>query len=209
MIRRPILTASETRAAEEALIEKGSSIEALMELAGKGVAEAAWRFAADPPALILCGPGNNGGDGYVAARYLRDRGVKVRVAASAEPRSPAAIAAREAWGGSVELLAEATPAPLLIDCLFGTGLTRAVADTTAARLDALANAARLRIAVDVPSGVDSDTGALLSRVPQFDLTLALGALKPAHRLQPAVAHCGRIALVDIGIVPVDGLIRDI
>lgn len=170
-----------------------------MERAGAGVAEAAWRFAASPPTLIVCGPGNNGGDGYVAARHLRARGVAVRVAASAEPRTAAAIAARAAWGGAVEPLETAKPAALFIDCLFGTGLTRPLDDPMAARLNALADAAKLRIAVDVPSGVDSDTGALLARLPTFDLTVALGALKPAHRLQPSAAHCGRVAVVDIGI----------
>ena len=95
-----------------------------MERAGKAAAEAIWRFAGPLPALVLCGPGNNGGDGYVIARELAARGVAVRVAALAEPKSDAARAARDAWGGPVETLAEAAPAPLLIDALFGTGLAR-------------------------------------------------------------------------------------
>lgn len=199
MTPRPILTANEMRAAEEALITAGTSVEMLMERAGEGVAEAAWRFAASPPTLILCGPGNNGGDGYVAARHLKARGVHVRVAASSEPRTAAARAALAAWGGSVETLGDARPAPLLIDCLFGTGLGRPLDPGLSAALGHFADAAKLRIAVDLPSGVAADDGAIISPVPRFDLTVALGALKPAHLLQPAARFCGRIAVADIGL----------
>src|SRR5438270_13034920 len=86
---RPILTAAETRAAEQASIDAGISIEELMERAGAALAEASYRYAGPLPSLVLTGPGNNGGDGYVAARQLAARGVKVRVAALAEPRSDA------------------------------------------------------------------------------------------------------------------------
>ena len=122
MTARPILTAGAMRAAEDELIATGISVDALMERAGAGVAEAAWRFAAAASTLIVCGPGNNGGDGYVAARHLKDKGVPVRVAATGEPRTDAARAARAAWDGPVEPIESARPAPLLIDCLFGTGL---------------------------------------------------------------------------------------
>lgn len=199
MTPRPILTAAAMRAAEQRLIDAGTSVELLMERAGAGVAEAAWRFAATPPTLILCGPGNNGGDGYVAARYLRAKGLPVRVAATGEPRTDAARAARAAWDGPVEPIEDARPAPLLIDCLFGTGLTRSLEPAIAARLADLADAARLAIAVDLPSGVGTDDGAILSAVPRFDLTVALGALKPAHLLQPSARYCGRIAVADIGV----------
>src|SRR6476661_10101236 len=101
---RPILTAAKMRAAEEAAIRGGTSVEQLMERAGAALAEAAYRFAGPLPALILCGPGNNGGDGYVAARHLSERGVKVRVAALTEPRSDAAKWARSQWSGMVEQL---------------------------------------------------------------------------------------------------------
>lgn len=196
---RPILTAAETRAAEEAIFAAGTSAEALMERAGAAVAEAAWRFAAMPPTLILCGPGNNGGDGYAAARHLAARGVPVRVAATGEPRTAAAQAMRARWDGPVEAVHETKAAPLLIDCLFGTGLTRGLDAALAGKLGRLAAAAKLRIAVDVPSGISTDDGAILSPVPQFDLTVALGVLKPAHLLQPAAALCGRVAVADIGL----------
>jgi NAD(P)H-hydrate repair Nnr-like enzyme with NAD(P)H-hydrate epimerase domain len=89
---RTILTAAEMRAAEERSIASGTPVETLMDRAGLGAAEAIWRYAGPLPALVLCGPGNNGGDGYVIARALRERGVAVRVAALGEPQSPAARA---------------------------------------------------------------------------------------------------------------------
>jgi len=197
---RPILTADQMRAAEQVAIDAGSSVGELMERAGAALAEAAYRFAGPLPALILCGPGNNGGDGYVAARYLAERGVAVRVAALAEPKSEAAIAARAQWAGEVEpLTAETNGAPLLIDALFGTGLRRGLDDALCLLLSELAHEAVVAVACDVPSGVDSDTGILLSSVHHFDLTVTFGALKPAHRLFPAMHKCGRVVLADIGV----------
>src|SRR3569833_1412892 len=103
------------RAAEAAAIAGGTPVETLMERAGVGAAEAIWRYAGSLPTLVLCGPGNNGGDGYVVARELRDRGVPERVAALGVPRSEAARAACERWSGPVESLDQAAPAPLLVD----------------------------------------------------------------------------------------------
>ncbi len=185
------------RAAEDRAIVAGTSVELLMERAGAAAADAIWRFAGPMPALILCGPGNNGGDGYVIARLLAERGAAVRVAALAEPATPACRAARQAWAGPVETLGEAAPAALLIDCLFGTGLKRPLDDP--ATLMRLAAQAQLRVAIDLPSGVATDDGAILSPVPDFDLTISFGALKPAHLLQPAARHMGRIVLADIGV----------
>src|SRR4051812_42352803 len=116
---RPILTVERMRAAEQAAIEGGTSVEQLMERAGVGLAEATYRFAGPLRTLILCGPGNNGGDGYVAARHLREKGVEVRVAAIGEAKSEAAKWARGKWAGPVESLSDATEAePLLIVALF-------------------------------------------------------------------------------------------
>ena len=197
---RPILTASAMAAAESQAVDGGIAVEQLMERAGAALAEAAYRFAGPRPTLVLAGPGNNGGDGYVAARYLAARGVPVRVAALAEPRAAAAQAARSQWRGPVEPLTESTrPAPLLIDALFGTGLKRGLEASAAKHLSRLADASQVRLACDLPSGVDSDSGAELGRVPDFDLTVAFGALKPAHRLFPAMRRCGRVVLADIGI----------
>ena len=200
MSGRPILTTGAMRAAEQAATGGGTPVETLMERAGAALAEAAVRYAGPKPALVLCGPGNNGGDGYVAARHLADRGLAVRVAAVGEPKSDAAKWARSQFPGEVEQLDERTASsPMVLDCLFGTGLKRGQDDRAVEQLKRLCEAASVRIACDVPSGVESDSGELLSDVPNFDLTVTFCALKPAHRLMPAMQRCGRVGLADIGI----------
>ena len=196
---QPILTAAEMRAAEENAIAAGTSVAELMERAGAGVAEAVRRLAAGSPVLILCGPGNNGGDGYVAARILAANGVAVRIAATGDTKSDAAIAARRQCDLELGPLDGADDSPILVDALFGTGLSRPLEGSTRETLARLVDTARLSLAVDLPSGVATDDGALLGEVPRFDITLALGALKPAHLLQPAAARCGAVRLIDIGL----------
>ena len=172
---RPILTAARMRAAEA-----GHDVDDLMERAGAALAEAAWQYAGPIETLILCGPGNNGGDGRVAARHLEARGMTVRIA-------------------TLETFADAVPAPMVIDCLFGTGLSRGLENTVSAKLLELVNAAQVAIACDLPSGVSSDNGALLSPVGRYHLTVTFGALKPAHHMLPAARTMGRIILADIGL----------
>ncbi len=172
---RPILTAERMRAAEA-----GHDVTILMERAGAALAEAAWQYAGPIETLILCGPGNNGGDGRVAARHLEARGMNVRIA-------------------TLDTLADAKPAPMVIDCLFGTGLNRGLEDTVSGKLLSLVDAAQVAVACDLPSGVSTDDGSLLSPVGQYDLTVAFGALKPAHHMIPAVRLMGRIVLADIGL----------
>jgi ADP-dependent NAD(P)H-hydrate dehydratase / NAD(P)H-hydrate epimerase len=197
---RPILTAEAMRDAEQKAIDAGTTVEQLMGRAGAALAEAAYRFAGPMPALILCGPGNNGGDGYAAAQHLSERGVQVRVAALAEPKSDAAKWARSQWTGEVEALSDSTTsAPLVIDALFGTGLKRGLDENAVAQLSRLCGAAVATVACDLPSGVETDTRAELSDVPAFELTVTFGALKPAHLLFPAMHKCGRLVLADIGI----------
>lgn len=200
MDARPILTAQAMRAAEQSAIGAGTTVEQLMERAGAALAEAVYRFAGPLPVLVLCGPGNNGGDGYVAARHLAARGIPVRVAALSEPVSDAAKWARGQWSGEVEPLDETTGvAAVVVDALFGTGLKRGLEPAVSTTLSRLCGTAAVAVAADVPSGVESDTGAELSEVPVFDLAVAFGALKPAHRLYPAMHKCGRVVLADIGI----------
>src|SRR6476659_1025373 len=200
MSGRPILTAEAMRAAEQAAIDGGTSVETLMERAGAALAEAVHRFAGPTPTLILCGPGNNGGDGYVAARHLAERGVAVRVAAISEPKSDASKWARSRWKGAVETLSgETAQAPLLIDALFGTGLKRRLEDNVSEQLLRICDAAVVKVACDLPSGVETDSGEELSPAPVFDMTVTFGALKPAHRLHPAMHKCGGVVLADIGI----------
>src|SRR5690606_38195890 len=143
---------------EAACAVQGTSLSELMELAGAAVADTAWRMAAGTPILILCGPGNNGGDGYVAARLLSERGALVRVAALAEPATELAKTARAGWSGPVEALnGRLAPAPLIVDALFGVGLSRPIADYLAGVLGHFSD--RRILAVDVPSGIDSDGAA--------------------------------------------------
>src|SRR5689334_15019008 len=169
MMGRPILNAEAMRSAEQAAIDGGTSVETLMERAGAALAEAAYRFAGPTPTLILCGPGNNGGDGYVAARNLAQHGVEVRVAAISEPKSEAAKWARSQWPGAVEQLDGTTrSSPLLIDALFGTGLKRGLEEPVSTQLSRLCDSAQASIACDLPSGVESDSGTELGAVPAFD-----------------------------------------
>ncbi len=195
----PVLTLAQMRAAEQVIFDAGKSPYALMVQAGEGAAEMIWRAGHKRDALVLCGPGNNGGDGYVIARRLRELGVPVRVAATGEPKTESARQARSDWDGPVEDIMSAEPATQLVDAIFGVGQTRALDASLAVRLSELVAAAQLSYAVDVPSGVDSDSGALLGDVPRFDIVLAIGAWKPAHWLMPAMATARRRALVDIGV----------
>ena len=187
----PILTAAEMRAAELAAVEAGTSLATLMERAGRAVADAVLRFAGGRETLILCGPGNNGGDGYVAARFLQEAGHPVRVAALCPPRTDLARAARERWTGPVFAADNCAPAPVLVDALFGTGLTRPLEEDAVAALNALSDSSTFMIAVDLPSGVGTDDGANLG-ARKATITIALEALKPAHLLQPAAALCGTV-----------------
>jgi hydroxyethylthiazole kinase-like uncharacterized protein yjeF len=194
----PILTTKAMREAEAACAIQGTSLSELMELAGAAVADTAWRMAAGAPILILCGPGNNGGDGYVAARLLAERGASVRVAALADPTTDLAKAARAKWSAPVELLnGRLAPAPLIVDALFGVGLSRPIPDGLATILRHFSD--RRILAVDLPSGVESDGAEGWTPPLAADVTLALGALKPAHVLLPTAPGCGRVLLAPIGI----------
>lgn len=200
MNREVILTAAEMRAAEERAIAAGISTWELMQRAGKGIADLIVdECSPDQPILVLCGPGNNGGDGYVVASALARAGRHVQVHATGEPRTADARRARELWDGPVGRLENGAPAPILVDALFGTGLARPLDDGTCAVLNRLASGGTIVVAVDLPSGVATDTGQLLSPVPHCAFTYALGALKPAHLLQPAARYMGRFRVIDIGI----------
>ena len=193
----PVLTGAEMHAAEQAAMVGEVTEATLMDRAGSAIAQAVARLAAGREILVLCGPGNNGGDGYIAAAALKRQGLAVRVAASEAPRSTGACRASAIWGGAVEALDGAAPAPILVDAIFGTGLSRPPSDEIQNALARLAEAAWLRIAVDLPTGVATDNGKALGKVPRFDVTLALGAVKPSHLLQPAASLMGQVRLLDI------------
>ncbi|MBF6602455.1 MAG: NAD(P)H-hydrate dehydratase [Sphingorhabdus sp.] len=194
-----ILTAKNMRTAEQVLIDDGVSVIELMHRAGTGASEYIARSAPHTSTLILCGPGNNGGDGYVIAQALLEKGIEVIVAASGEPATDAAKNARSLWKGQTVGLEDAKPAKQFVDCLFGTGLARAVEGRLLEHHRRLFRGAKRTIAIDLPSGVDTDSGKLLNPVPKYDLTIALGAFKPAHYLMPACALMGDLVGVDISI----------
>lgn len=208
MTHAQVLTAEQMRAAEQALFDAGTTVSELMEVAAGGAAEWVRRVAAGRPVTVLCGPGNNGGDGYVIARLLREAGNAVTVIAPLPPRTEAAQQARARWDDPV---GTGTGVPggeggeVFVDCLFGSGLGRPLVAQHALLLRDLAARHRYRIAIDLPSGVATDTGAVLGeRLPAYDLTLALGAWKFAHWSLPGRALMGQLRLVPIGIGAVEG-----
>jgi hydroxyethylthiazole kinase-like uncharacterized protein yjeF len=175
-----------------------------MEVAAGGAAEWIRRVAAGRAVTVLCGPGNNGGDGYVIARRLREAGNAVTVIAALAPATDAAKEARRRWDGPVGTSGSAE-GDVFVDCLFGSGLARPLVAEHALLLRDLAARHRYCVAVDVPSGVASDSGAVLNdKLPAFDLTLALGAWKFAHWSLPGRALMGQMRLVPIGIAGVEG-----
>ena len=170
---------------------------ALMEAAGRAVAEAIRRRFRPVPLLVLAGPGNNGGDGYVAARHLERAGWDVAVAPLAPPRGDAALAAAR-WRGPRRPFhpREAGRARLVLDAVFGAGLARPVEGLVA---ETLAAVRAPLVAVDVPSGVDGATGALRGFAPQAVLTVTFFRRKPGHLLNPGRDRCGEVLLRDIGL----------
>lgn len=203
-----ILTVEQMRAAEQALIDAGTSVDQLMQIAGRGAAEWVWRLAAHRPVTVLCGPGNNGGDGYVIAESLREKGGRVQVIAAVEPKTDAARNARSLYRGEVLGPDADVQGEVLVDCLFGSGLTRGLSGEHLGLLQRLACSHRQRIAVDLPSGVESDSGAALNQgLPQYDLVIALGAWKFAHFLAPAASMARERVLVPIGCAAVIGAAR--
>jgi hydroxyethylthiazole kinase-like uncharacterized protein yjeF len=194
-----LLTPAEMGQADRLAIASGISGHTLMLAAGRAVARAAMRRWRPVRTLVLAGPGNNGGDGYVAARLLEQAGWPVAVAALDAPRpgSDAALAAAS-WRGPMAAFtpAEAARAGLVIDAVFGAGLTRPVKGLAA---ETLAAARAPILAVDVPSGLDGATGQPRGFAPKAALTVTFFRLKPGHLLQPGRALCGETLLADIGI----------
>ncbi len=170
----------------------------LMDAAGRAVARAVVQRFRPCRTLVLAGPGNNGGDGYVAARLLAQAGWPVTLAALAPPRpgSDAAQAAARWTGPSAPFTPEeAARADLVIDAVFGAGLARDVGGIVADTL----RAARRIVAVDVPSGLDGATGGVRGYAPQAALTVTFFRLKPGHLLLPGRTLCGDCVLADIGM----------
>lgn len=211
----PVLTAREMRAADAAAIRAGVSADRLMENAAAGLVRSlrerhpGWRRAA-----VVCGPGNNGGDGLASARLLARDGLSVSVFTLRDPGSftgAAAANARRAQDAGLELSplgARGAPAALrralddcdgVVDALFGTGLSRPLGGAAARVVAAINRSGRPVVSADVPSGLSSDTGDLLGACVQARLTVAFGAAKHCHVLYPAREACGELRVVSIGI----------
>lgn len=201
MPARRILTVAEIGAADRAAISAGTPGAVLMERAGAAVAEAVLdRFAARP-VVVLCGPGNNGGDGYVAARLLKAKGWPVLVQALAPPATEDAKAAAALWDGETAPVDAAAIADgvLVIDAMFGAGLSRPLEGAAAAAAQRISEHPERVIAVDVPSGVRGDLADSPGAVVLAGVTVTFHAKKPAHVLEPARERCGEVIVADIGL----------
>ncbi|HUU66217.1 MAG TPA: NAD(P)H-hydrate dehydratase [Methyloceanibacter sp.] len=199
-----LLTAEEMAHADRLTIEGGVPGAVLMENAGRGVAdEVSARFPDAATVAVLCGPGNNGGDGFVAARHLSERGYSVRLGFDGDPaRLPADAAAMAAqYAGTREPLGAdlLVGADVIVDALFGAGLARPIEGAFADLIDAANASGAPIVAVDVPSGIDGTTGAVRGTAIQAVATVTFFRLKPGHLLLPGRLHCGAVSLVDIGI----------
>lgn len=213
-----LLTANEMRDLDRRAIEEiGIPGVVLMENAGRAVVEEICRCYADlapGPVLVLAGKGNNGGDGYVIARWLRQQGWQARTIVLAAAGQIAGDAAKQlcALTGSdgevifapdesalLGALSAQKETQLIVDALLGTGLTSPVEGLYAQAIEWV-NAAGLPVlAVDIPSGIEASTGAVLGRAVCAGSTITFGAAKVGHALHPGAAHAGKVTVADIGI----------
>ncbi|MFQ5773236.1 MAG: NAD(P)H-hydrate dehydratase [Kiloniellaceae bacterium] len=211
-----VLTVAEMSRADAAAVSAGVPGIELMENAGRAVAEAVRARHRPCSVLVLCGPGNNGGDGFVTARHLAEAGWPVRLALLGAREALRGEAAHHAglWPGTVEPLdRDAIPrlidgAGLVVDGLFGAGLTRPLGGAARAAVETV-NAARLpAVAVDVPSGLSGDTGAVVGDTAlRASLCVTFFRKKPGHLLLPGRGLCGEVVVADIGIP--DGVLDQI
>jgi ADP-dependent NAD(P)H-hydrate dehydratase / NAD(P)H-hydrate epimerase len=209
---KPILTPSEAAELDRASQERGTGAETLMENAGRAVAEAAVRLAGGrygKRAVVVCGKGNNGGDGLVAARHLDAWGSRVTVllldsrdafrepAATNLTRLERPSVRVRPW--SIETLArELARVDVAIDAIFGTGFRGAPEGAYGSAIAALANADVPTVAVDIPSGVNGETGAVDGPAVDADITVTFGAAKPGVVLLPGAERAGVVEVADIG-----------
>jgi len=200
----PLLTAAAMRAAEAAWFAAGHDSFALMDVAARAVRDRAAAIVPPPGRiLVLAGPGNNGGDGYVAARLLDEQGFDVRVQALV-PRPALKGDAQHAaaqWQGVVLQPGEADPAgfDLVIDALFGIGLARPLEGAVAGLVEQVNACATPVLAVDIASGLDADTGEILGVAIHATETVTFHTAKPGHLLLTGRLHTGALTVADIGL----------
>ncbi len=206
-----LLTVGEMHAADRAAIKAGVSGERLMEAAGAAVAIEICQRWASRNTVVLCGPGNNGGDGFVVARLLADAGWDVRVALLGEAamlKGEARINA-DRWKGPVEPLSPDVldGAELVVDAIFGAGLARIVDGLAGQVVRRLNDSGMPCVAIDIPSGIHGDTGLALGEAVEADLTVTFFRLKPGHLLLPGRTRAGETVVAQIGIP--DGVLDEI
>lgn len=198
-----VLTVSEMAEADALAVAGGVQGVTLMEAAGAAVArEITARWEARPT-VVLCGPGNNGGDGFVAARLLKEQGWPVRLGLLgdiADLKGDADVCAAR-WEGAVQPLDVSLlqDDPLVVDALFGAGLARSLGGVVADMVAVLNDRKLDVVAVDLPSGVSGDTGAVLGCAPHATVTVTFFRPKPGHYLMPGRDRCGEVVVCDIGI----------
>lgn len=204
-----ILTNAQMRAMDAAAIAEGTAGFTLMSRAGEAVAEAVMDRWPTGTVAVLCGPGANGGDGLVAAAALRAAGRTVRLAAMSSlsaMKGDAALAA-EAWAGPAERLSAGVfaGAAVIVDALFGAGLDRPLESGVQTLLRAAAASGAPILAVDLPSGLNADTGRPMGYAPPAAATVTFHRKKPAHVILPGRDLCGEIIVADIGLDPPKGI----
>jgi hydroxyethylthiazole kinase-like uncharacterized protein yjeF len=201
-----LLTPAEVGEADRLTIAAGTPGIELMEIAGRAVADAvAARCAPGATVAIACGPGNNGGDGFVAARLLRARGFSVRLGLLG-PRDRLrgdAVLAADRWKGDVLPLPrlDLAGAAVVVDALFGAGLDRAVTGEAADTIAAINASGAAVVAVDLPSGIQGETGQVMGVAVRADESVTFFRPKPGHVLMPGRGHVGQLTIADIGIRP--------
>jgi NAD(P)H-hydrate epimerase len=177
-----------------------------MDRAGAGVARAVERTVPEGPVAVVCGKGNNGGDGFVAARLLRELGREVTVVGVSRPEELSGDA-RETLGRlGDDLLVPLSdgalaPAAVIVDALLGTGFQGQPRGPVAAAIEAVDAAGAPVVSVDVPSGVDASTGVVAGAAVHASVTVTFHAAKPGLWIRPGKAHAGRVETIDIGIPP--------
>ena len=199
-----VVTASQMHAAEQRAMLEGTSGWEMMQRAGQLAAREIGKRFRPRRTLVLCGPGNNGGDGFVIAEALRKAGWPVEVACMVAPsalKGDAKVAAEHYKGDIVPFSTELVrPDVLLVDALFGTGLERPL-EGEARHIVSTADALECTlIAVDIPSGIHSDSGRVLGAAAHAALTVAFAARKPGHLLYPGREYAGEVVVADIGIL---------
>lgn len=208
MAAKQILTVAEMAAADRAAVAAGTPALELMSRAGAAVVGAVVCRHAPCDTLVLCGPGDNGGDGYVIARLLAEQGWPVRVAAAASPRSESAKAMAAQWRGETVDLEGELEAELYIDAIFGAGLSGPLTGDVARVIQQINSAPERVVAVDVPTGLPGDTGQPLGVCGRAALTVTFHARKPAHVLEPGRGRCGEVIVADIGLGDITSLLAE-